>query len=321
LVTEKSWILRRKGRGRGADISAEDDPEEVGGVRDSDRSEPASDHGNFFAIDARVWPLACALGLNAAVSYLVLATGTCKKNRQTTWSVNAVEAHTGISRLKAKKAIAHLGEFGLIGPVERRVPGPPGPQYLLARAHESAPAIAALWEKEGRQSPSRSELAEPAWIWLPKTLVTGVDGETPPVELLRQTSDVMKLRLLVELYGDQHLRVEGGVRRDVVCEIHRRHDLGARGEFRVWGFNAQPEMKGWWHRSAAPHRRAQGGPEEADDLWARLGALRKLGLLEFVPHLVEGLDNDAEILHVYGMGDTDSLEDQLGRARARERAV
>lgn len=70
--------------------------------------------GDFFAIDHRLWPKVCGLGLNAAVAYLVLACGTGGDNRTTSWSVNAIEKRTNISRDKAIKAIKTLQFAGLI---------------------------------------------------------------------------------------------------------------------------------------------------------------------------------------------------------------
>jgi hypothetical protein len=42
--------------------------------------------------------------------------------------------------------------------------------------------------------------AEPDWIWLPNTIVTGAAGETAPVHLLRQAQNPSALRLFVDLY-------------------------------------------------------------------------------------------------------------------------
>jgi hypothetical protein len=56
----------------------------------------------FFAGDRRTWARVCGLGLNRAVAYLVLARGTGKSNRQTAWSVQAIETYTAISRVKRK---------------------------------------------------------------------------------------------------------------------------------------------------------------------------------------------------------------------------
>lgn len=77
--------------------------------------EPKNDgRGDFFAIDHRLWAKVCGLGLNAAVAYLVLARGSGGDNRTTSWSVNAIEKRTNISRDKAAKAIKTLQLAGLI---------------------------------------------------------------------------------------------------------------------------------------------------------------------------------------------------------------
>ena len=66
----------------------------------------------FFAVDKRSWVAACDLGMQAAVAYLVLATGTGRDNR-TSWSTNAIERCTGIGRKRAKAAIGKLTEAAM----------------------------------------------------------------------------------------------------------------------------------------------------------------------------------------------------------------
>ena len=58
--------------------------------------EPA--RGGFFQIDRRTWARVCDLGMNPAAAYLVQASGTGGDNRTTSWSTNAIEKYTGISR-------------------------------------------------------------------------------------------------------------------------------------------------------------------------------------------------------------------------------
>jgi hypothetical protein len=69
----------------------------------------------FFAVDRRTWARVCALGLNPAVAYLVLARGTGKTNRETAWSVMAIENYTGISRSRAHNAVSALVKDGVAG--------------------------------------------------------------------------------------------------------------------------------------------------------------------------------------------------------------
>jgi hypothetical protein len=265
--------------------------------------------GRFFAIDSRVWPGICSLGLNPAVTYLVLACGTGRDMVHTTWSVHAIEKYTSISRIRAREAVKLLIDKKLISGVEGKTSHP---RYRLDLAVEPiAPAGTLLPRGPGRETDLHARSIP--WIWLPNTLVTGAAGETAPIELVRQTQDVMVLRLLVELYGDQHLRADGGVRRDVVSETYKRHRLGSTGQFEVWGFN-EPMRYAYWQGAAACHRRS--GPDESAgaDFFPRLESLDTTGLIEFVPHLVESESPDSEILHPYGLGDSDGIEDRLGTA-------
>ncbi|MBX3492132.1 MAG: hypothetical protein KF899_04175 [Parvibaculum sp.] len=91
-----------------------------------------SNTGEFFAIDRRVWAFVCNLGMNAAASYLVMARGTGRDNRTTSWSVNAIEKYTGLGRPRAKKAIQALTDHHVIS-VTR---GGAKPRYHLAPPQE-----------------------------------------------------------------------------------------------------------------------------------------------------------------------------------------
>ena len=142
----------------------------------------------FFAVDHRCWAEVCNVSMNAAVAYLVLARGSGPDNVQTTWSVQAIEKYTRISRPRANKAIAQLKETGLI--VQTR--DGTKPKYEI---QPWAP-------KKG----NRATKTDPEWIWLPNRLVDGVANETPPIERVRQIQDVMALRLFIDLYYIQNLR-------------------------------------------------------------------------------------------------------------------
>src|SRR5215510_2164856 len=68
----------------------------------------------FFAVDRRSWARVCGLGLNCAVAYLVLARGTGRNNRETSWSVQAIEKYTSIARSRAHNAIRTLLRDGVV---------------------------------------------------------------------------------------------------------------------------------------------------------------------------------------------------------------
>ncbi len=86
----------------------------------------------FFAVDRRAWAKACVTGLNSAVSYLVLARGSLRDMRTTSWSDNAIRKYTGLGRIRTDRAMAELTAGGLV----RQDAGGARPRYYLMPAHE-----------------------------------------------------------------------------------------------------------------------------------------------------------------------------------------
>jgi hypothetical protein len=308
----------------------------------------------FFAVDRRTWARVRALGLNCAVAYLVLARGTGKNNRETAWSVDAIERYTGIARSRARHAIRSLLDTG----VARQIRAGSRPKYDLlpwrlvrgndprkplgfyeqkvfekvARGEEisagkeqqlAARAVARGWllgDGNGRYTVAPPPKAEPNWIWLPNELVTGAAGETPPIELVRQIQDVMTLRLFIDLYHAQNLRDNGGIDREIIWRSYERVKVGQRGQYTIWGFD-RAETYAECVGPAACHWRDEltddemnAGESDAVDFFRRLDRLLDLGLLEWVPHLVESDEPDAGIIHAYGLAGSDSSEDRIGFA-------
>lgn len=175
-------------------------------------------------------------------------------------------------------------------------------------------------------SDSALAAAEPDWIWLPNAIVTGAAGETPPVELVRQTQDAMTLRLLIDLYHAQNLREDGGIGRQLMRRQYERVKLGQHAQFTVWGFRYQGESASWsgptrcHYRAKLTDQEKAAGANPGVDFFRRQGQLVRLGLIEWVPHLVEGDGPEAEIIHPLGTGTTTSVEDRLGRAAAEAAA-
>jgi hypothetical protein len=310
--------------------------------------------GGFFAVDRRNWQKVCLLGMNEAVAYLVQARGTGRDNCTTTWSVEAVERYTGISRHKAAAAVKRLQGEGLsrllrggTRPKYELVPFPsPTPNKwsklspleqhavdLVARGEEISErnqkqaayrAVAKGWltsDENGRYTIRSEPKVELDLIWLPNELVTGAAGEIPPLELVRQIQDPMTLRLLVEMYHAQNLREDGGVSRRFMREMYDRVKVGERAQLTVWGFSSACQWVSWECGLTDPHRREKlteeekaAGTNAGVDFFRRTAQLRDLGLIEWVPHLVESGEESGEIIHPVGMGHSDSIEDRLGRA-------
>jgi len=100
--------------------------------------------GEFFAVDKQSWAKVCALGMNAAIAYLVMARGTLRDHRTTAWSTHAIEERTNIARHRAKAAIQALIDAGLV----RQDKAGSLPRYFLTR-----------------------EEGEPDWVWLSRRWV------------------------------------------------------------------------------------------------------------------------------------------------------
>ena len=273
--------------------------------------------GEFFAVEAHAWARVCALGMNPAVGYLILARGSQQDNRSSNWSANAIEHYTGISRPRAKRALELLESSGLITMTRPKprpwydlLPGYPDTRNLTAAQREFLQSLAT-----GRPAPAPAgdqcdtlltqglirtsdtgaitvaPGAVPQWIWLPNTLVTGAKDETPPIECVRQTRDLGALRLLVELYGAQNLAEYGGVPHTLLCGSYTRHEVGTQGPYIVWGFSREGVSLGH-HPFIERQLAANAGSEDEANylLNQQFNALYGLGLFERTPILLESLD-------------------------------
>jgi hypothetical protein len=158
-------------------------------------------------------------------------------------------------------------------------------------------------------------------IWLPNTLVDGVGDAASPLGRIRQTHDVMTLRLLIELYAEQNLREDGGISRDVVYATYDRVRMSERGQYVIWGFDRNTTLVTHQTPTTQVHMRRQEdltedekerGINVAVDFFARFETLESLGLVGEVPILHEA--KDGEPIHpVHPISDI-TLEAQLGRA-------
>ena len=228
------------------------------------------------------------MGMNPACALLVMASGTGKDNATTKWSAEAVSNHVGVRWSTAKEAINTLLDIGVV----TLKPGKTArPSYKLS--------------KDGDL------------IWLPRSLIEGAANEVPPITKVRQTQDVMMLRLLVELYFAQNLREDGGVRANVYCQTYDRRQAGQQAAYTVWDFTKTGGSVSWTEITR-PHKRAVLTQEELDDgknsgvdFFARADRLVKLGLIDWVPYLFEG--EDGEPIHALASNGL-LVEQELHRA-------
>lgn len=220
----------------------------------------------FFAIGKPQWQEACALGMNPAVAFLIMARGTGKDNATTSWSAEAVFTHSGITWRRAKKAIDMLCEEKLVTRIARTPP-----RYKLAKPKDTDDLI-----------------------WLPNEIVTGAGNEIPPITRLRQTQEVEVLQLFVELYGEHELLGDGGLPRTLLYQHFEREKIMDWGPYSVYGFD-RPQSR--FCKSTGPLARFRNRKDGEGSAWDRLGTLEQLGLIEWVDYLAESTDPDAELIH------------------------
>jgi hypothetical protein len=102
---------------------------------------------------------------------------------------------------------------------------------------------------------------------------------------------------------------------------YKRVKVGEHAQFTVWGFYGETEWVNWENSLTSPHRREKltkeeiaAGKNPAVDFFHRTAQLSNLGLIEWVPHLVESAEECGEIIHPLSVGRSESIEDRLGRA-------
>lgn len=219
----------------------------------------------FFAIGLPEWRQACEIGLNPAVAFLVLACGTGRDNQTTSWSANSVQEYGGIRWERAKPAIEQLVKAGLVTLADTSTKA--RPRYKLKISEDR--------------------------IWLPKNVVMPLAGEEPIVHRVRQTQDVMTLRLFVELYHAQNLAADGGISRSIYSRTYEKKVCRDVGNLVYLGFTAAHNYVTWGTPVADAHKGATG---EAGTFFARMNILKDMGLVQEAEYVFESSGPDAEIL-------------------------
>lgn len=208
-VRKKADDVRRKAEGGFQKQGSEENqagPVIAGDVLSSTRK---GETGGFFQVDRATFSEVLKLGILPAVAYLVLAAGTARDNRTTSWSVTAIQEYAGITVWHtAKKTLEALIEAKFVEVLRagRR------PKYSLSLQGED-------------------------WIWLPKELVTGARHEDPPISRIRREGREELLSLLLELYSMHDLPGAGGIPPAEFHSAYSKQRLGEVGVWAVWGFN------------------------------------------------------------------------------------
>lgn len=245
----------------------------------------------FFAVHKSSFHKACDLGMNATVAYLLLANGTDKSNTYTSWSVHAIETYTGISRKRAKEAIEKLIAAELIRKINEVSANP---RYELLFTEPVSPKTKSKKAATLQPAPLEERLNPDKTIWLPNGIVQSVTGECPPLERIRQTQDVMILRLFVDLYSEQNLVDDVGINRFVYWGTYEKKELIRYAEFTVYGFESKNQWMSWVD-TTNPHKGE--GEERATSFFKRIGVLIQLGLITGMPYLFDSDSKEGEPIH------------------------
>lgn len=265
--------------------------------------------GNFFAIDRRNWAALCDLGdINAASSYLLLAQGSCGNNATTSWSKESVKKHLGIAWNRAGDALSRLETNNFLQPVKESSPLRPRRKIVPFTERVSS----------AEQKKHKLPEGDDGLLWLPNAIVTDTSaGEDSPLRRLRAAGDMWALRLFVDLYHAHNLRDDGGIDRSLIWGKYERKVIGQQGPYSVVAFKYKTRtffLEGPFEAHAS-RPRSEGADHPA---WDTIELLERMGLLAFVPHLMENSSPQAEIIHPLGREKgAEEIEQQLERAATR----
>ena len=273
--------------------------------------------GHFFAIDRRAWEVALGCGMNAAIAYLLMARGSGRDMRTTSWSAQAMHVRTSVSWTQCNLAVKALLEAGLV----RQLKGGRHPRYVILTAHEVLGATAG--EDGGVASEHRDlhpidmpvKKADADLTWLPNALTDGVVGESPPIKLIRQTFSVNALRLLIEFYSTQSLNDFGGVHWQHIQQSYECKRMKEQGSHVLWGFAKRGIRYAKNGPFIAPYLNAGLALDDAmNELNGAFELLSDLGLIEVVGHVIDCESDEGAVLHPYALDNGEDEERAIGRA-------
>lgn len=233
----------------------------------------SNNQDGFFAVNKERFSKALQLGINPAISYLVLACGTGRSNSKSKWSVNAIEKYAGIGRTRATKAIDLL----ISNRVIKKLNKTGLPRYQIV---------------DGRKS---KKLNADEVVWLPNGIVQGVASEMAPIARIRETKDTKILEMFIDLYAEQNLAADGCISHDYVTIKYTREILNERAQYVVYKFSYENDFTSWNNPLVEKHYSAEEG-HNAKVFFSRLRTLETLNLIKPVIYLVDDRE-DGEIIH------------------------
>ena len=299
--------------------------------------------GQFFAIDRRTWGAVCDLGrINDAASYLVLAQGTGRNNRETSWSTTSLKSYVGISWERGKLAINNLMAEGFIRNTDTS--SEKRPRYELLSwdeiqdgRHRRATSDLSPYQKhliaevrEGdRQRISKDRRVQldvltqkgllhrrdydcysvvdwkstaPDPIWLPNTLVTGTTRG--------EDSPVRRLKCAGDIWTLRllvdlyHIQ---NLRDDGGVSplvLREKFDQAVVGEQGLFRIWGFRRVNKmlWWNGPLLAQKRREKEPDKDHPIWDSIQRLGEHGLITFVPHLWDNLPDSGQAEIIHPYG-------------------
>lgn len=147
------------------------------------------------------------------------------------------------------------------------------------------------------------------WVWLPNSITESIDGRDAPIDQIRQMQDSLALRLFVDLYHSQSLASNGGLHWLMIREEYDKVRVGQRGAHDVFGFRSTGIVMWDTAPFVRPHLTGEYETKEESDgttsktdtgsklVWASMRRLLSLGLVQFVPHLIDADTKEGEVIH------------------------
>jgi hypothetical protein len=149
---------------------------------------------------------------------------------------------------------------------------------------------------------------------LPNTLVDGFGTGDSPLSRLRQIRDNRAIPMLLDCYRLANLAEDGGLPWWTIRTNFKRLKIYTHGHFTVWGFVGDTAHAIW--EGPFARFRPLGQDEGSRQAWVVFDALRDAGLIEYVGHIVEGLEEGSQALHSYALPGSGEPEERAVREAA-----
>lgn len=170
-------------------------------VKKEQLEKPKNEHSfgrdGLFTVGVKVWKEIYEhdlCGINEMVVFLALSCGTDENHIKSTWSINSVKNHCGLTDKPTKKALQNLITAGFVTVTKPFLEVGDRPEYEVKN--------------------STPEDAD--YIWLPNGVVYSVKGESSPVNRLKKRNDKRLLYYFIRLYYFQDMRETGCISGDII---------------------------------------------------------------------------------------------------------